>query len=159
MRVGYLYGPQSRDLALYETSFKRFRPYYAGPEEHRGNFVHFADAARAAVLAGEKQPANVVVNVVDGTAVSFGTFIDTFAQALGRKKPRRIPTWAVRFAPLITPQQVKQLKLRAAQVDNSRARNNCSTGRRLTPATAKVLPKPCAFGVKRREKALPNRRQ
>jgi nucleoside-diphosphate-sugar epimerase len=122
MRVGYLYGPHSRDLALYETSFKRFRPYYAGPEEHRANFVHVADAARAVVLAGEKQPANVVVNVVDGTAVSFGTFIDTFAQTLGRKKPRRIPTWAVRFAPLIKPQQVKQLKLHAAQVDNSRAR-------------------------------------
>jgi nucleoside-diphosphate-sugar epimerase len=123
MRFGYLYGPHSRDLALYETSFKRFRPYYAGPNEHRANFVHVADAARAAVLACEKQPANMIINVVDGSAVSFGTFIDTFAQALGRKKPRRIPTWAVRFAPLITPQQVKQLRLRAAQVDNSRARN------------------------------------
>jgi len=122
MRFGYLYGPHSRDLALYETSFKRFRPYYAGPEEHRGNFVHFTDAARAAVLAGEKQPANVIINVVDGTAVSFGIFIDTFAQALGRKKPRRIPLWAVRFAPAIASQQVKQLNLHAAQVDNSRAR-------------------------------------
>jgi nucleoside-diphosphate-sugar epimerase len=122
MRFGYFYGPQSHDLTLYETSFKRFRPYYAGPEEHRGNFLHFADAARAAVLAGEKQPANAIVNVVDGSAVSFGTFIDTFAHTLGRKKPRRIPTWAVRFAPLITSQQVTQLKLHAAQVDNSRAR-------------------------------------
>jgi len=122
MRFGYLYGPQSRDLALYETSFKRYRPYYAGPKEHRANFVHFADAARALILAGEKQPANATINVVDGSAVSFGTFIDTFAQALGRKKPRRIPIWAVRFAPLITSQQVKQLKLHAAQVDNSRAR-------------------------------------
>jgi len=122
MRFGYLYGPQSRDLVLYETSFKRLRPYYAGHKEHRGNFVHFADAAQAAVLASEKQPANAIINVVDGTAVSFGTFIDTFAQTLGRKKPRRIPTWAVRFAPIITSQQVKQLKLHAAQVDNSRAR-------------------------------------
>lgn len=122
MRLGYLYGPHSRDLALYETSFKHRRPYYAGPEQGRANFVHFADAARAAVLAGEKQPVNAIINVVDGTAVSFGTFIDTFAQALGRKKPRRIPTSVVRFAPIITSQQVKQLKLHAAQVDNSRAR-------------------------------------
>ena len=122
IRFGYLYGPQSRDLVLYERSFKHFRPYYAGPKEHRANFVHFADAARAVVLAGEKQPANAIINVVDGSAVSFGTFIDTFAQALGRKKPRRIPTWAVRFAPAIASQQVKQLKLHAAQVDNSRAR-------------------------------------
>ena len=101
---------------------KHYRPYYAGPKEHRANFVHFADAARAFILASEKQPANVIINVVDGSAVSFGTFIDTFAQTLGRNKPRRIPTWAVCFAPIITAQQVKQLKLRAAQVDNSRAR-------------------------------------
>jgi UDP-glucose 4-epimerase len=122
MRIGYLYGPQSRDLALYKTSFKRKRPYYAGPKEHRANFVHFADAARALILASEKQPADVIINIVDGSAVSFGTFIDAFAQTLDRKKPRRIPTWAVRFAPLITPQQVKQLKLHAVQVDNSKAR-------------------------------------
>jgi len=122
LRIGYLYGPQSRDLALYETSFKHRRPYYAGPKEHRANFVHFADAARAVVMASEKQPANAIINVVDGSAVSFGTFIDTFAQTLGRKKPRRIPTWTARFAPNITSQQVKQLKLRAAQVDNSKAR-------------------------------------
>jgi nucleoside-diphosphate-sugar epimerase len=51
--------------------------------------VHFADAARAFILASEKQPANGIMNIVDGSAVSFGTFIDTFAQALGRKKPRR----------------------------------------------------------------------
>jgi len=83
--------------------------------------VHFADAAQALILINEKQPANDIINVVDGSAVSFGTFIDTFAQVLGRKKPRRIPTWAVRFAPIITSQQVKQLKLHAAQVDNSKA--------------------------------------
>ena len=61
MRIGYLYGPQSRDLALYETSFKRKRPYYAGPRGHCTNFVHFADAAQVLILASEKQPADVIV--------------------------------------------------------------------------------------------------
>lgn len=121
MRIGYLYGPQSRDLALYETSFKMRRPYYAGSEKHVGNFVHFEDAARAVALAIEKRPANEIINVVDGTAVSFGTFIDYYANCLGRKKPRRIPTLTVRFAPIITGQQVKQLSIHAAQVDNQKA--------------------------------------
>ena len=43
-------------------------------------------------------------------------------RSLGRKQPRRIPTWAVRFAPVIAGQQVQQLKLHAAQVDNGKAR-------------------------------------
>jgi nucleoside-diphosphate-sugar epimerase len=122
MRIGYLYGPQSRDLALYEASFKLRRPYYAGSKKHVGNFVHFSDAARAIALAAEKQPADEIINVVDGTAVSFGTFIDTYANCLGRQKPRRLPTTAVRFLPLtIAPQQIKQLNIRAAQVDSSKA--------------------------------------
>lgn len=122
MRIGYLYGPQSHDLALYETSFKRHRAYYAGPQENRANFVHLTDAARAIVSASEKQPADVIINIVDGAAVSFGTFIDNFAAALGRKKPRRIPTRVVRFLPFqITRQQVKQLKMRTAQAGNGRA--------------------------------------
>ena len=123
MRFGYLYGPQSNDLALYEKSFKLRRPYYAGPKKHVGNFVHFDDAAKALCLAVEKQPADEIINIVDGTAVSFGTFIDYYANCLGHQKPRRIPSFFIRLAPLfITPQQIKQLDIHAAQVDNSKAR-------------------------------------
>lgn len=121
LRIGYLYGPQSRDLALYEISFKAFRPYYAGPQKHLGSFVHFNDAARALVLAAEKQPANEIINVVDGTPVSFGTFIDYYAHCLGHKKPRRIPKILVRFAPIIAAQQIKQLDIHGAQVSSSKA--------------------------------------
>ena len=123
LRTGYLYGPQSKDLALYETSFKLHRPYYAGSKKHVGNFVHFNDAARAVMLAAEKQPANEIVNIVDGTPVSFGTFIDSYAKLLGYKKPRHIHKTLIRLAPyFITPQQVKQLDIQGAQVDNHKAR-------------------------------------
>jgi len=122
LRIGYLYGPQSKDLALYEDSFKLFRPYYAGPQEHLGNFVHFSDAARALLLAAEQQPENEIINIVDGVPVSFGNFIDTYAQLLGRKKPSRIPRTLIRLAPyFITLQQIKQLDIQGAAVDNQKA--------------------------------------
>jgi len=53
-RMGFLYGPQSRDLAAYKQSFNLFRPYYAGPQHNRANFLHYTDAASALALVAEK---------------------------------------------------------------------------------------------------------
>ena len=122
LRIGYLYGPQSRDLTLYEQSFQLHRPYYAGPKQHLANFVHFNDAARAIVLAANKKPAEELINIVDGTPASFGDFIDYYAHCLGFKRPRRLAKLFARFAPIISRQQLQQLEIRAAPIDNSRAR-------------------------------------
>ncbi|MEH2250886.1 NAD-dependent epimerase/dehydratase family protein [Nostoc sp.] len=113
LRMGYLYGPQSEDLKLYIKSFNLRRPYYAGPANNLGNWLHFEDAAQALVQAGEQQTAGAVFNIVDGTPVSFTDFIDYFAFALGRKQPAHIPMWFTPVALLvvITPQQVELLKL------------------------------------------------
>ncbi|MCB0032919.1 MAG: NAD(P)-dependent oxidoreductase [Anaerolineales bacterium] len=122
LRFGYFYGPQSHDLKLYELSFKMQRPYYAGPENHRANFVHFEDAARALVLTAEKQPAGRIINIVDGTAASFGDLIDEYANQLGRRQPSRIPSLLVGALPLlITPQQVKMLELTADKLGYEKA--------------------------------------
>lgn len=122
LRFGYFYGPQSRDLKLYELSFKMQRPYYAGPESHRANYVHFEDAAPALVLTVDKQPAGRIINVVDGTAASFGDLIDEYARQLGRRKPSRIPSLLVGAVPLlITPQQVKMLELTADELGYEKA--------------------------------------
>lgn len=124
LRIGYLYGPQSRNLALYEDSFKLRRPYYAGPQDNRVNFVHISDAAQAVVLTAEQQPEDEIINIVDGHAVSFGTFIDTYAKYLGYKKPWRIPRTLLRPVPyFITLEQIKQLDIRGPQIDNSKAKD------------------------------------
>ncbi|WP_392535582.1 NAD-dependent epimerase/dehydratase family protein [Nostoc sp. C117] len=113
LRMGYLYGPQSKDLKLYIKSFQLKRPYFAGPANNLGNWLHFEDAAIALVKAGEQQKVGAVFNVVDGTPVSFADFIDYFAFTLGRKQPAHIPMWLTPLALLliITPQQVELLKL------------------------------------------------
>ncbi|MDX1415966.1 MAG: NAD(P)-dependent oxidoreductase [Candidatus Promineifilaceae bacterium] len=122
LRLGYLYGPQSRDLALYDQSFQLRRPYYAGSKNHLANFVHFNDAARAIARVANKKPAKEIFNIVDGTPTSFGSFIDYYAQCLGYKRPRRLAKLFARLAPIITRQQLQQLDIRAAPVDNSKAR-------------------------------------
>jgi nucleoside-diphosphate-sugar epimerase len=111
--MGYLYGPQSRDLKAYKQSFNLFRPYYSGPEQHRANFLHYTDAATALTLVVENQPTNQIFNLVDGYPASFGDFIDTFASYLCRLKPFHIPRWSAPLAELITirPAQVTLLDL------------------------------------------------
>ncbi|GIW06988.1 MAG: hypothetical protein KatS3mg060_1793 [Dehalococcoidia bacterium] len=91
VRFGFLYGPQSKDLSRYVTSFKLFRPYYAGPEHTLGNWLHFEDAAEALLRIVESWPAPPVLNVVDGHPVNFGTVIDRFAALLGFPRPGHLP--------------------------------------------------------------------
>ncbi|MBW4630962.1 MAG: NAD-dependent epimerase/dehydratase family protein [Iphinoe sp. HA4291-MV1] len=113
LRMGYLYGPQSKDLKLYVKSFKLGRPYFAGRPNNLANWLHFEDAAIALVQITQQQPAGAVFNVVDGTQVSFADFIDHFAFTLGRKRPGHIPMWLTPLALLlvIKPQQVELLEL------------------------------------------------
>jgi len=59
---------------------------------------------------------------VDGMAASFTEFINVYAHQLGRRKPKRIPTFMVRFLPfVITPQQVSLLNLSAAELGFAKA--------------------------------------
>src|SRR5581483_7640725 len=51
VRLGYHYGPRSRDLRLYRRAFRLGRPYLAGPARRLQPVIHQADAARALRLA------------------------------------------------------------------------------------------------------------
>ncbi len=122
VRLGFLYGPQSRDLKLYRQSFNIFRPYFAGSRYHQASFLHYEDAATALALIIENQPDGEVFNVVDGTPTSFGKFIDTFAHKLGRPRPFHIPTWGAPLAQIIIkPVQMELLEL-ATVVSNNKFR-------------------------------------
>ena len=111
LRLGFLYGSQSEDLQKYEFSFKLHRPFYAGPEDHLANFLHYEDAAQALVMVAEAQSVGKF-NVVDGTPVPFATFIDTYALKLGYSKPGHIPLFTAPVAQImIKPQQMELLDL------------------------------------------------
>lgn len=69
VRLGYLYGPGSRDLRAYRTAFRLGRPYWAGPRNALQYHLHQADAATALLAAARKQNAGKVFYATDGYPV------------------------------------------------------------------------------------------
>jgi hypothetical protein len=91
VRLGYLYGPESRNLKAYRTAFRIGRPYWAGPRKKLQHFLHTQDAARALLQAARRRPTNRVVYATDQRPVSFATFMDHFARLIGNPLPLHIP--------------------------------------------------------------------
>ncbi|HEY7927677.1 MAG TPA: hypothetical protein VIG86_09715 [Candidatus Dormibacteraeota bacterium] len=91
VRLGYLYGPESRDLRAYRLAFRLGRPYWAGPRHNLQYFVHTDDAARALLLAATSRPAGQVVYATDEVPASFADFMDHFARRVGRSRPLHLP--------------------------------------------------------------------
>jgi nucleoside-diphosphate-sugar epimerase len=112
LRLGYLYGPEFKDLALYVNSFRVHRLYWSGPKSGLANFLHVEDAAQALTLVADGTAGDDVFNVVDGAPASFGSFIDYFATTYGFHRPGHLPTWSARLVRrFITPQHIRQTAL------------------------------------------------
>ncbi|MFN2581374.1 MAG: hypothetical protein ABR498_01370 [Candidatus Dormibacteria bacterium] len=90
VRLGYLYGPGSRDLRSYRRAFLLRRPYWAGPKVKQ-RFVHTQDAAQALLLAARRRPVGRVFHAADNQPVPFGTFMDHFARLIGNPLPLHLP--------------------------------------------------------------------
>jgi nucleoside-diphosphate-sugar epimerase len=97
VRLGYLYGPESRDLRAYRRAFALRRPYWAGPRQNLQHHLHTTDAARALLLAASERPALPLVYATDGTPASFADFMDHFAHLVGRSRPAHLPGIARRL--------------------------------------------------------------
>jgi nucleoside-diphosphate-sugar epimerase len=91
VRLGYLYGPESRDLRAYRLAFGLGRPYWAGPRQNLQHFVHVDDAARALIIAATSRPGGPILYATDGTPASFADFMDRFARRVGRSRPLHLP--------------------------------------------------------------------
>jgi nucleoside-diphosphate-sugar epimerase len=112
LRLGYLYGPGFKDLALYVKSFQWHRLYLSGSKRSLANFLQVEDAARALALVAERKPAGEVFNVVDGAPASFADFMDYFALTWGFRHAGHIPDWSSAIARRwIAPQHMKQVAL------------------------------------------------
>ena len=98
LRYGWLYGPGTyfdRDGSQTEEAHRRRLPV-VGRGEGTYSFVHVEDAAGATVVTLERGKPGVY-NVSDDEPAPMREWVPAFAQAVGAKKPRRVPAWLVRL--------------------------------------------------------------
>jgi nucleoside-diphosphate-sugar epimerase len=94
LRYGLFYGPGKPTAGMLAMVRKRRFPVIAGGGGYSA-WVDLDDAAAATVAALEKGRAGAAYNIVDGTPVTWGDFVDEAARLLGAKKPMRLPGWLV----------------------------------------------------------------
>jgi nucleoside-diphosphate-sugar epimerase len=109
VRLGYLYGPDWRDLRAYRSAFRLGRPYWAGPRRNLQHHLYGDDAARALLTAAQRRPAGRLTYATDGNPASFADFMDDFAQMVGRARPLHLPARARRLAHLVVGEPHMQM--------------------------------------------------
>jgi nucleoside-diphosphate-sugar epimerase len=98
LRYGWLYGPGTyfdRDGSQTEDTLKRRVPI-VGKGTGTFSFIQVEDAAAATVGAVEGG-APGTYNVVDDEPAPMRDWVPVFAEAVGAKRPRRVPAWLARL--------------------------------------------------------------
>lgn len=108
VRLGYLYGPDSADLAAYRTAFRLGRPYWSGQPKALQYHLQQFDAVAALLGAARSRNAGKVFYATDGHAVSFTQFMDAFAHRVGRAKPLHLPLFSKPLARVIIREEHMQ---------------------------------------------------
>ncbi len=109
VRLGYLYGPESRDLRAYRIAFRIGRPYWAGPKNRLQHHLHTADAATALLRAATTRPAGRLLYATDAQPASFADFGDHFAHLVGNPLPTHLPRISKPFARAIIADEHMQM--------------------------------------------------
>jgi len=108
VRIGYLYGPESRDLRAYRTAFRIGRPYWAGPREALQYHLHQYDAVSALLAGAKRRNAGRILYATDGKPLSFMQFMDDFARRVGNRFPLHVPRIATPLIKLIVREEHMQ---------------------------------------------------
>jgi len=98
LRYGWLYGPGTffdRVGSQTEDALKRRLPI-VGKGDGTFSFAHVEDAAGATVAAIERG-APGTYNVVDDEPAPMRDWVPVFCEAVGAKKPHRVPAWLARL--------------------------------------------------------------
>jgi nucleoside-diphosphate-sugar epimerase len=98
LRYGQFYGPGTyyeADGSIGEQVRKRRFPI-VGRGTGVTSFIHVDDAARATVAAVERGSPGIY-NVVDDEPAPLRDWLPVFAEAVGAKPPRSVPTWLARL--------------------------------------------------------------
>jgi hypothetical protein len=109
VRLGYLYGPRSRNLRAYRRAFRLGRPYWAGPVGVEQQHLHTADAARALLAAARSRRAGALLAASDDLPVSFARFMDEFANLIGNPVPLHLLRFSRPLARLIVAEEHMQM--------------------------------------------------
>jgi nucleoside-diphosphate-sugar epimerase len=99
LRYGQFYGPgthYAHDGNLAQETRKRRQPIVGGGTGVF-SFIHVDDAAAATVAAIERG-APGIYNVVDDDPAAMREWVPVYAEALGAKRPLRVPKWVARLA-------------------------------------------------------------
>ena len=99
LRYGFFYGPGTSyapDGGSTAAVRKRQFPVM-GRGEGEWPFIHIDDAASATVAAVERGDPGIY-NVVDDDPAPLREWLPTFAEAIGAKKPFRVPKFVARLA-------------------------------------------------------------
>jgi nucleoside-diphosphate-sugar epimerase len=119
LRFGWFYGPgtsYASDRAQAED-FRRRRFPIVGKGTGVFSFIHVEDVARATVAAVESAVTGVL-NVVDDDPAPQREWAPVYAEAVGAKKPRRVPLWLAKL--IAGPVALNAVELRGAS--NARAK-------------------------------------
>jgi nucleoside-diphosphate-sugar epimerase len=108
VRLGYLYGPESRDLRAYRTAFRLGRPYWSGPSKALQYHLHQFDAVAALLAAAKPRNVGKILYATDGHAISFMTLMDAFAHRVGRRTPLHLPLLSKPIAKVIIREEHMQ---------------------------------------------------
>jgi nucleoside-diphosphate-sugar epimerase len=108
VRLGYLYGPESRDLRAYRKAFRIGRPYWAGPRDARQYHLHQYDAVSALLAAARPRNAGRLLYATGGKPVPFMQFMDDFARRIGNPLPLHVPRIATPVIRLIVREEHMQ---------------------------------------------------
>jgi len=108
VRLGYMYGPESRDLRAYRTAFRIGRPYWAGPPKALQYHLHQHDAVSALLTAANPRNVGRILYATDGTPLSFRQFMDDFARRIGTRFPLHVPLIATPFIKLVVHKEHMQ---------------------------------------------------
>ena len=98
LRYGFFYGPgtwYAKDGDVGRQVRKRRYPMI-GHGEGTYSFIHIDDAAAATVVALERA-APGIYNVVDDEPAEAAEWLPVFAEALGAKRPLRVPAFVARM--------------------------------------------------------------
>ena len=117
VRLGYLYGPTSRDLRAYRTAFRLRRPYWAGKRRAGQYHLHHDDAVSALLAAARKKHAGKTVYATGGPALPFMALMDHFAHGVGNCVPLHVPLIAAPLMQLIVRKEHMQQTALAMPVD------------------------------------------
>ena len=99
LRYGWFYGPGTYygEGGSITADVRKRRFPVIGKGSGLSSFIHVEDAASATVAAVEGGPPGLY-NIVDDEPAAMREWLPLFAEAVGAKKPLRVPVWVARLA-------------------------------------------------------------